>query len=74
MSLIKRFKCGAEDRGKYQQGNSLVVFPRKQVGLIADAPKFVTQTNIQQSIAYRMSRVPAVWRYAASAVGSTAMF
>ena len=37
-------------------------------GLIADAEILNPETNIEQSIAYPMSRVPAVWRYAGRAV------
>jgi hypothetical protein len=40
-----------------------------QVGLIADA-EIPISDKYQQSIACRMSRVPAVWRYAGRAVGA----
>ncbi len=43
-----------------------------QVGLIADA-EIRNSDKYPAGNAYRMSRVPAVWRYAASAVGPTAI-
>lgn len=42
-----------------------------QVGLIRQDSGF--PTSIQQSIAWRISRAPAFWRYAASAVGPAAI-